>query len=191
MQYKCQMQNFLTRLHQFISFCYARVWLYVCLNRVYNTDAEFEPACCKWGYYRRGGVQSPHSWQVLPRHFVTPDSCERPSKTRDYAVFHNWERKTDNSKCSSHIICSTHIDQHREKYIGCFQGCVWELPFDGSVSILSRDSQQRYFIFLSSASVFFNYIWLTELQTKLGCCYCFGQSAVETQQEAHPRTRQW
>ena len=141
MQYKCQMYNFLIYLHQFISFCYARVWLYVCLNRIYNTDAEFEPACCKWGYCRWGGVQSPHSWQVLSRHFVTPNSCERPSKTSDYAVFHNWERNTDNSRCSSHIICSTHIEKHRENYIGCFQGCVWELPFELIVVVVSASSR--------------------------------------------------
>ena len=112
--------------------------------------------------------------QVVLRHFVAPDSCERASKTRDYTGFHNWERKIENSRCSSHIICSTHIDKHRENYIGLFRGYVWELPFDWPVSIFRRDSQHRYFIFLSSASVFFNYILLTELQTKLGSCYSIG-----------------
>ena len=59
-------------------------------------------------------------------------------------------RKKDNSKCSNHIICSTHIDKHRENYIGCFQGCVWEVPFELVVAVSTssrgaccRDTQNK------------------------------------------------
>ena len=61
-----------------------------------------------------------------------------------------------------------------------FLSVLWSPMLVLQISILCRDVQHRYFIFLSSAIVFFNYIWLTKLQTKteLGSCYRFGQSAV-------------
>ena len=71
-----------------------------------------------------------------------------------------------------------------------FLSVLWSPMLMLQINILCRDGQHRYFIFLYSASVFSNYIWLTELQTKLGSYYCFGQSAIETLQEAHPVTRQ-